>query len=116
MSLTIPVSVAYGTDTARVEKILVEVSQEAAPQGLSSLLVNPAPLVRLMPGFGPSSLDFSLIVQVRQFQDQYLGQSELRKRILARFQKEGIAMPFPTQLILIEKVPAGSAPSGDPKT
>jgi small-conductance mechanosensitive channel len=60
-------------------------------------------VARLIPGFGPSSLDFSLIVQVRQFRDQFLVQSELRKRILTRFQKEGIAMPFPTQSIVIEK-------------
>jgi small-conductance mechanosensitive channel len=55
--------------------------------------------VRFIPGFGQSSLDFSLIVQVRQFTDQYLVQSELRKRILKRFEAEGIKIPFPTRTI-----------------
>jgi small-conductance mechanosensitive channel len=103
LAVTIPVSAAYGTDPTRVEEILLEIAQEAARQGLESLLIDPPPVARLIPGFGPSSLDFSLIVQVRQFRDQFLVQSELRKRILTRFQKEGIAMPFPTQSIVIEK-------------
>ena len=106
---------AYGSDTTRVEKILLELAQQAAREGLSGLLRTPEPLVRLIPGFGPSSLDFSLIVQVRNFTEQYLVQSELRKRILSRFQEEGIAMPFPTQSILIEKVPPGSTPDGKPQ-
>jgi small-conductance mechanosensitive channel len=109
MAVSVPVSVAYGTDTMRVEKILLELAQEAAREGLSGLLRTPEPLVRLIPGFGPSSLDFSLILQVSNFTDQYLVQSELRKRILSRFQEEGISMPFPTQSILIEKVPPGSS-------
>ena len=41
-------------------------------------------------------------VSVRQFVDQYWVQHELRKRIVERFQKEGIDMPFPTRTILLE--------------
>ncbi len=108
MSLVIPVGVAYGTDPSRVEKILLEIAQQAAREGLESLLTDPPPIVRLIPGFGPSSLDFSLIVQVREFRDQFLVQSELRKRILARFAQENITMPFPTQSVLIEKAGPGS--------
>jgi small-conductance mechanosensitive channel len=115
MSLIIPVSVAYGTDTAQVEKILVEIAEKAGRDGLEGLLPTPAPFVRLIPGFGASSLDFSLIVQIHQFTDQYLVQSELRKGILARFEREGIAMPFPTQSILIEKVPPSAPRDGGAK-
>lgn len=103
MSYTLPVSVAYGTDPGRVEKILVEEAGQAARDGLEGLLAVPEPNARLIPGFGNSSLDFSLSVQVRQFTDQYPVQSELRKRIIARFRKEGIEMPFPTQTIVLDK-------------
>jgi small-conductance mechanosensitive channel len=103
MAYVLPVSVAYGSDPAKVEKILVETAREAARDGLEGLLAEPAPFVRLIPGFGDSSLDFSLIVQVRQFTDQYLVQSELRKRILACFQKEGIDVPFPTRTLVLDK-------------
>ncbi|MGH9397952.1 MAG: mechanosensitive ion channel family protein [Terriglobia bacterium] len=102
MSLAIPVSVAYGTDPAKVENALLEVAREAVAAGVDGLLAHPEPSVRLIPGFGASSLDFSLGVQVRRFVDQYLVQSELRKRILDRFAKDGIVMPFPTRTILLD--------------
>jgi small-conductance mechanosensitive channel len=103
MALSLPISVAFGTDPTRVEKVLVEVAQEAAQEGLKGLLTEPAPAVRFIPGFGDSSLGFSLIVQVAQFTDQYQVQSELRKRIVARFRQEGIEIPFPTRSIVLDE-------------
>jgi len=99
MSYSLPVSVAYGTDPRRVEQILVEIAQEAVRDGVAGLLDEPAPSVSLIPGFGASSLDFSLNLQIRQFTDQYDIQSELRKRILERFDREKIKMPFPTRTL-----------------
>jgi len=103
MAYVMPVSVAYGTDPQRVEKVLLDVAQEAIRHGVEGLLAEPAPFVRLIPGFGDSSLDFSLIVQLRQFTDQYLVQSELRKRLLARFEQEGIEVPFPTRTLVLDE-------------
>lgn len=103
MALTIPVSVTYGTDPARVEKTLLAVVEEAAREGCEGLLTYPAPNVRFIPGFGESSLDFSLNVAVRQYTDQFPVQSELRKRIVERFQKEGIEMPFPTRTLVLDQ-------------
>src|SRR5437867_2819375 len=57
------------------------------------LLGEPAPFVRLIPGFGDFSLDFTLVCQVKSFTDQFLVQHELRKRILRRFRAEGIQVP-----------------------
>jgi small-conductance mechanosensitive channel len=103
MSYVLPVGVAYGTDPRRVEKILVEIAQQAASDQVEGLLAEPAPFARFIPGFGDSSLDFSLIVQVRQFTDQYAVQSELRKRIVERFHSEGIEFPFPTRTLVLDK-------------
>jgi small-conductance mechanosensitive channel len=99
VSLSIPVRVSYGSDPRRVEKALLDVTREAAQEGLAGLLLDPPPGVTLTPGFGDSSLDFTLNLNVRRFEDQVPVQSELRKRILARFAKEGIAIPFPTRTI-----------------
>jgi small-conductance mechanosensitive channel len=103
MALALPISVAYGTNPALVEKVLVEVAQEAAREGLEGLLAEPAPAARFIPGFADSSLGFTLAVQVGQFTDQYLVQSELRKRIVERFRKEGIEIPFPTRSIVLDE-------------
>ena len=102
MSLSVNVSVAYGTDPNLVERVLLDIASKAATDGVEGLLATPGPSVRFIPGFGASSLDFSLNVQVRQFVDQYWVQHELRKRIVERFQKEGIDMPFPTRTILLD--------------
>jgi small-conductance mechanosensitive channel len=40
---------------------------------------------------------------VRRFEDQIPVQSELRKRILARFAKDGIAIPFPARTIGLDQ-------------
>ncbi len=116
-SLDIRVRVSYGNDAARVERMLLEIARQAARENLEGLLTYPDPSVRFNPGFSESSLDFTLSVQIRKFVDQYLVQSELRKRILDRFQKEGIDMPFPTRTIMLDKTTLDGlrAPKTDPQ-
>jgi small-conductance mechanosensitive channel len=94
MSLLVGVSVGYDSDPEELERILVEEATSAVGQ-VEGLLAEPPPFVRFIPGFGDSSLNFTLICRVGSFVDQYLVQHELRKRIFARFRREGIAIPFP---------------------
>jgi small-conductance mechanosensitive channel len=103
VSVSIPVHVSYGSDPSQVERALLEVTREAAQDGLAGLLLDPPPSVTLNPGFGESSLDFSLSINARRFEDQVPVQSELRKRILARFAKEGISVPFPMRTIGLDR-------------
>jgi small-conductance mechanosensitive channel len=94
LSLLVPIAVSYDSDPDEVERVLVEEAREAAGQ-VDGLLAEPEPFVRFIPGFGDSALNFTLICRVGTFVDQYLVQHELRKRILARFRREGITIPFP---------------------
>lgn len=102
MALLIPIGVSYDSDPERVERILVEEATRAAKE-VPGLLSEPAPFVRFIPGFGDSSLNFTLICQVREFVDQYLAQHELRKRIFKRFKQEGIEIPFPIRTVYIKQ-------------
>jgi small-conductance mechanosensitive channel len=104
MSLRIEVGVSYDTDPDQLERILIEEAVAACPE-VPGLLAEPAPFVRFIPGFGDSSLDFTLIVQVSEFVDQYLAQHELRKRIFRRFRKEGIEIPFPIRTLHLRSWP-----------
>ena len=115
VSVTIPVRAAYGTDPGQVEKLLLEVTREAAREGLEGLLLDPPPSVNLNPGFGESSLDFSLGLNVRRFEDQVPVQSELRKRILARFATQGIVVPFPTRTFGVDEATLKSLQPPTPK-
>ena len=98
MSLLIPVGVSYDADPLHIERILVEEALEGA-RHIPGLLAEPAPFVRFIPGFGDSSLNFTLICQVQEFVDQYFAQSELRKRIWYRFKQEGVEIPFPIRTL-----------------
>jgi small-conductance mechanosensitive channel len=102
MWCTLPVSVAYGTDPSLVERALMEVVHEAIKGGLEGLLARPEPSVSFAPGFGPSSLDFGLNMQVRQFTDQFPVQSELRKRIVRKFKETGINLALPMRELVLE--------------
>jgi small-conductance mechanosensitive channel len=102
MSLMIPVGVSYSSDPEKIEKILVEEAKKAVGQ-VPGLLGDPEPFVRFIPGFGESSLDFTLICQVNEFVDQYLAQHELRKRIFKRFKEEGIEIPFPHRTVCLRE-------------
>jgi small-conductance mechanosensitive channel len=102
MSLVIPISVSYDSDPDHIERVLLE-EVEGAAGTIAGLLAEPAPLVRFIPGFGDSALNFSLICQVAEFVDQFLVQHELRKRIWKRFRAERIEMPYPTRTVYLRE-------------
>jgi len=99
--LQIPINVSYSSDPEKVEKILIEETKKAAEE-VPGLLSEPEPFVRFIPGFGESSLDFTVVCHVREFVEQYLIQHELRKRIFKRFKEEGIEIPFPQRVVWLK--------------
>ncbi len=111
MALQIPVSVSYESDPDQIEKVLVEEVNQGA-QEIPGLLAQPEPLVRLIPGLGESSLNFTLVCHIKEYEDQPLVQHELTKRILKRFRKEGIEIPFPIRTIYLREDKTEIKPKG----
>lgn len=103
MSLQIPISVSYNSDPERIQQILIEEVKRAAEE-MPEIQKEYEPTVRFMPGFGESSLDFTLICHIRDVTEQFKVQSELRKRILKRFNQEGIEIPYPQRVVWLKKV------------
>jgi small-conductance mechanosensitive channel len=101
MSLLIPLSVGYDSDPDHLERVVLEETLKSAGE-IPGLLVEPAPFVRFIPGFGDYSLDFTLVCQVATFVDQYVVQHELRKRLLRRFRAEGIEIPYPVRTVVLK--------------
>jgi len=102
MLLFVSVGVSYDSDIDLVEIILAEEALLAAAE-VPGLLDDPQPYVRFSPGFGDSSLDFTIVCQLGEFVDQYLAQHTIRKRVFKRFKQEGIEIPFPQRTVHLRK-------------
>lgn len=100
MALPLRVPVTASADPDVVERVLLEVAT-AAVGDVPGLLGEPKPTVRLIPGFGESSLDFTLVCHIASFVDQFEVQHQLRRRLLARLRAEKIDLPFPTRVLYV---------------
>lgn len=85
----INVGVAYGSDTALVERLLREVAA-----GHPGVLAEPPCEVRFV-DFGASSLDFALLVWIASPERDLAVGSDLRFRIDAAFREAEVVIPFP---------------------
>jgi len=93
--LLLKIGVAYGTDPARVEKVLTDVVR-ANP----NVLEDPASSVFFM-GFGDSSLDFEIRAYVDATSKRLRTTHELNIAIAAALAAAGIEIPFPQRDIHI---------------
>jgi small-conductance mechanosensitive channel len=111
MSASFQVAVNYRSDADQVERVLLEIAQQGTAD-IPDLLKDPAPSVAFDPGFGESSLGFTVSFTVAEFACQFGVRNELKKRIFRRFRQDGIRVSLPTRVVHVEKpeIPSGSRP------
>ncbi|MEZ4986008.1 MAG: mechanosensitive ion channel [Saprospiraceae bacterium] len=97
----VAVGVAYGSDTALVKQILLDVA-EAHPK----VTKKPQPIVRFT-DFGDSALAFELLFWSRELMMIENVKSDLRFDIDKRFREAGVAIPFPQRDVWFRNAPGG---------
>jgi small-conductance mechanosensitive channel len=95
--VTVPVGVSYSSDLEKVEKITVEVAAEtlkSIPGGVADF----TPVIRYN-AFADSSINFNVVLKVKDFTDQGPIIHEFIKKLHKRYNKEGIDIPFPQRVV-----------------
>ena len=99
LRLTIPVGIAYGSDTERAVATLQRVADESV-----WVLRDPAPQV-FFTGFGDSSLSFELRVFSRGVARRFELRHRLHMNIDKAFREEGIEIAFPQRDLHVRSLP-----------
>ena len=100
LRLSIPVGIAYGSDTNRAIEVLEQVAKESW-----RVLRDPRPHV-LFIEFGDSSLSFELRVFVRSAEQLFTARHDLNMGIDKAFREAGIEIAFPQRDLHVRSLPA----------
>jgi small-conductance mechanosensitive channel len=98
----VQVGVSRDADPDRVAAVL-EDEARAAMESIPGLMRDPPPAAAFHPGFGPSSLEFTLSASAASMEHSGKAQELLRRRVLLRLRKEGIEIPVPETTVRVEK-------------
>ena len=98
LRVVIPVGIAYGSDTALAEKLMLETALAC-----ELVMKEPAPHIYFV-GFGASSLDFELRVFVQSVDRLMPARHHLHKRIDSEFRKANIEIAFPQRDIHVRSI------------
>jgi small-conductance mechanosensitive channel len=97
LAVLVEVGVDYASDLDHVERVVIDVGREIMAE-VTGGVTGFDPFIRYHT-FADSSVNFTVILRAREFVDQYLIKHEFIKRLHARFDREGIVIPFPIRTI-----------------
>ncbi|MFH1774572.1 MAG: mechanosensitive ion channel family protein [Methanobacteriota archaeon] len=101
MSVVMQCGVGYASDLEKVERVTIEVAREIQ-KTVPGAVKNFEPFIRYHT-FGDSNINFSIILRVEKFVDQYLLGHEFIKKLHKRYREEGIEISFPARILYYPK-------------
>ncbi|ROO84474.1 small-conductance mechanosensitive channel [Actinocorallia herbida] len=103
MDLLLQAKVGYHSDLDHVERVTLEVAAEVMGE-VEGGIPGYDSLVRFHT-FGEHSIDFTVVLRAREFNDQFLVKHEFLKRLHTRFRAEHIEIPLPTRHLVFADLP-----------
>ncbi len=101
MSLIFTVGVSYGSNLEKVEKVTINTAKKIMKK-IEGGVPDHEPFIRYKE-FSDSSINFSVIMRVKSFVDQYLIKHEFVKELHKAYRKNGISIPFPQRDVWMKK-------------
>lgn len=96
LGMALTVTVAYGNDLEKVERVAIEAAREVIAR-VPAAVQTIEPVVRFHT-FADIGIRFDVVVRAQEFTDQGLLKHELLKAVKARFIAEGIELPQPPRV------------------
>ena len=100
-AVAVPVSVGYGSDLEKVERVTLEIAREVQ-QAVPGATRHAEPALRYH-SFQDSGILFKAILRADSFPDRHLLVHEFIKRLHRRYAREGIDMPFPQRVVHLKQ-------------
>lgn len=101
MACLVQVGVSYGSDLAKVERVTIDVGKQVLKK-VTGGVPEFEPFIRYHT-FSDFSINFTVILRVKEFVDKYLVTHEFIKELHKRYKKEGIEIPFPIRTVYMRK-------------
>ncbi|HID93430.1 MAG TPA: mechanosensitive ion channel family protein [bacterium (Candidatus Stahlbacteria)] len=106
MSVLVDVGVSYDSDLEHVESVTIDVAKKTLAD-IKGGVTEFNPFIRYHT-FGDFSINFTVILRVKEYVDKYQVRHEFIKRLHKRYKEEGIEIPFPIRTVHLkqmEKIP-----------
>lgn len=96
-SMLVAVGVSYDSDLEKVERVTIEVAKEVLLD-TEGAVSDFEPFIRYNT-LGDFSIQFNVILRIKNVVDQHLIRHQFIKRLHARYRQENITIPFPTRTL-----------------
>lgn len=101
MAVLVQCGVAYGSDLKKVEKVTVETAKKVL-QTVEGGFKDFEPFIRYHT-FAESNIEFTIILRVNEYVDQYLVKHEFVKELTEAYKKNNIEISFPARNVYMRK-------------
>ncbi|HDI12867.1 MAG TPA: mechanosensitive ion channel family protein [Hadesarchaea archaeon] len=101
MACLVQVGVSYNSDLEKVERVTIDVGRQVLKK-VTGGVPEFDPFIRYHT-FDDFSINFTVILRVKEFVDKYLITHEFIKELHKRYKQEGIEIPFPIRTVYMRK-------------